>query len=101
MKTTCVALGLALAAAGSAALAQEFKAPQPTVPQRFTLMGQYVVIAYNNTGYASLGYRVTQESVGQDWMLLDVGFTMRDGAKDFTLKREDLKVKTPDGTVIP
>jgi hypothetical protein len=76
-------------------------APQPTVPEIFTLMGQFVRIAYNNQGFATLGYRMAQESVGEDWALLEIGLTMRGSAKDWTLKREHLHVKTPDGTMIP
>jgi hypothetical protein len=34
-------------------------------------------------------------------MLLDIGLTLRGSTKDVTLKREDLKVKTPDGTLVP
>ena len=34
-------------------------------------------------------------------MLLEVGLTMRSPAKNFTLKREHLSIKTPDGTTIP
>jgi hypothetical protein len=94
---------LALAVGAGPALAQtpQVTAPKPTVPEIFTLMGQYVRIAYNNQGFATLGYRAAQESIGEEWMLLEVGLTMRSPAKDFTLKREHLSVKTPDGTTIP
>lgn len=78
---------------------QQVTAPQPTVPEVFTLMGQYVRVAYNNEGYVSLGYRVAQQSVGEEWIMLEVGLTSR--GKDVTVKREDLSVKTPDGSIIP
>jgi hypothetical protein len=96
-------LSLLLAASGAAATAQQpaVTTPQPTVPEVFTLTGQYVRIAYNNQGFASLGYHMAQESVGQEWMMLEVGLTMRSPAKDFTLKREHLTVKTPEGSLIP
>jgi len=87
---------------GGATLAvaqQQVVAPQPTVPEVFTLMGQYVRVAYNNRGFVTLGYRVAQQSVGEEWMLLEVGVTIR-GGDDYTLKREHLKVKTPDGSTI-
>jgi hypothetical protein len=32
--------------------------PQPGVPQIMTLEGRYVRVAYDNEGYAILGYRV-------------------------------------------
>lgn len=77
------------------------QAPQPTVPEAFTILGQFVRVANNNEGFATLGYRTAQESIGQDWVLLDVGITVLEGTKDFSLKRENLTLKTPDGTIIP
>ena len=53
--------------------------PQPTVPEIFTIQGQYVRVAYNNEGYAILGYKLANLSVGEPWMLLEVGMTVRDG----------------------
>jgi hypothetical protein len=101
-------LSLALAVPGaSRASAQApqlpggVQAPQPTVPEIFTLMGQFVRIAYNNQGFVTLGYRMAQESVGEEWALLEIGVTLRGSAKDRTLTREHLHVKTPDGTLIP
>ncbi len=95
-------LALALAVSAGPAVAQqpEVTPPKPTVPEIFTLMGQFVRIAYNNQGFATLGYRAAQESIGEEWMLLEVGLTMRSPAKNFTLKREHLQVKTPDGSTI-
>ncbi len=75
--------------------------PQPTVPEYFTLQGQFIRIAYNNEGFVTLGYRYTNSEVGKEWGLLDVGITMRKGVKDYTLKREALTLRTPDGKTIP
>jgi hypothetical protein len=94
-----------LALAAAPALAQQLPPgvtmPQPTEPEIFTLMGQYVRVGYNNTGYATLGYRAVQESVGEDWALLEVGLSMRRHTKDYTLKRDDLSIRIPDGTRVP
>ena len=79
----------------------DLKAPQPTVPEIFTLMGEFVRVAYNNEGYVVLGYRVANRSVGEDWMLLDAGMTVRKGAADFTVTRGAISLKTPDGKTIP
>jgi hypothetical protein len=79
---------------------QPVKAPQPTVPEVFTLMGQFVRVAYNNQGYVTLGYKVAQNSIGEDWLMLEVGLTMRASTGNFTLKREHFKLKTPDGATI-
>ena len=100
---SATALMLLMSATRGATAAEPTKIvpPQPTVPQVFTLMGQYVRIAYNNDGFATLGYRVAQESVGDEWMLLEVGLAMREGTPNFTMKRDALSVKTPDGKTIP
>ncbi len=93
---------LALALASGGVLAQdEIKKPEPGVPEIFTLEGQFVRIAYNNEGYASLGYRMANQSVGEEWMLLEVGMTLREGNQAYMLKREHLSLATPDGKTIP
>lgn len=81
--------------------ASEIKAPQPTVPEVFTIMGQYVRVAYNNEGYVVLGYRTANGSKGDEWMLLDVGVTLRRGVADFGIRHEAFSVRTPDGQTIP
>jgi hypothetical protein len=75
--------------------------PQPGVPQIMTLEGRYVRAAYNNEGYVILGYRVVNESVGEPWMLLDVGVALREGVKGYDLKREAVSLETPDGKTLP
>jgi hypothetical protein len=77
------------------------KAPEPTVPEVFTLMGQFVRVAYNNEGYVTLGYRTANASVGNEWMLLEIGLTVRDGAETEVLKRDAFSLETPDKTTIP
>jgi hypothetical protein len=75
--------------------------PQPGVPEIFTLEGKFVRAAYNNEGYVILGYQATNYSVGDEWMLLEVGMTVMDGVKDYTLTRDKLSLEMPDGTTIP
>ena len=95
------AIVMAMLGQAAAAVAQpEVQKPQPTVPEVFTLMGQYVRVAYNNEGFVTLGYRAAQQSVGEEWLLLEVGLTVRT-EKNYTLKREHLSLKTPDGSSIP
>ncbi len=82
--------------------APKLQMPQPGVPQIMTLEGMWVRAAYNNEGYVILGYRTANKSVErEDWILLDLGMTLRDGVKDFTLTRDRVSLETPDGKTIP
>ena len=100
---TALLLVAAMSGGPMAAGAQDMtdKIPEPTVPELFTALGSYVRVAYNNEGFATLGYRAVQNSVGQDWILLEVGITVNKGTKTYRLKREDLTLKISDGTTIP
>jgi hypothetical protein len=82
--------------AGVPAMAQEQEAKQT-----FDVKGEYVRLVYNDEGWVVLGYRVANGSVGEEWMLLEVGVTLREGVKDQKLVRESLTVTTPDGASIP
>jgi hypothetical protein len=77
------------------------KIPEPGVPQVMTMEGRYVRAAYNNEGYVILGYRLANLSVGEPWMLLEVGMTLRDGVPTYTLTRDALSLDAPDGRRIP
>ncbi|KAA0255465.1 MAG: hypothetical protein EDX89_05210 [Acidobacteria bacterium] len=97
-----VAACVATAALGQApASLSDVKPPQPTVPEIFTLKGQFVRVAYNNEGYATLGYRIANSSAGEEWMLLDAGFTVLKGTPNYVLKRDALSIRTPDGQTVP
>ena len=77
------------------------KIPEPGVPQIMMLQGRFVRAAYNNEGYVILGYRVANRSVGEPWLVLDVGTTVRDGVPAYRLTREAISLETPDGKTIP
>ena len=74
--------------------------PQPGVPQIMTMDGRYVRAAYNNEGYVILGYKLANLSVGEDWMLLEVGFTLRKNVPDYDLTRDSVTLDTPGGTTL-
>ena len=63
--------------------------------------GKFVRAAYNNEGYVILGYQLANRSLGEEWMLLEVGVTVRDGVPDYKLTREALSLETPDGKTHP
>jgi len=75
--------------------------PQPGVPQIMSIEGTYVRAAYNNEGYVILGYQIANESVGEDWVLLEIGATLRSGKPAYKLTRSALTLDTPDGKTIP
>lgn len=75
--------------------------PNPGVPQAMTMEAKFVRAAYNNEGYVILGYRLVNMSVGEKWMLLEVGMTVREGVKDYKLTRDKVSLETPDGKTIP
>ena len=77
------------------------EAPVPTVPGNFTLQGQFTRIAYNNEGWVSLGYRTANDSQGQDWLMVEVGLSLRKPTKNQTLTRENFSIKMPDGSIVP
>jgi hypothetical protein len=107
MILSLVAAGLMLAAPMAAGKGQEkqpvpqIKIPEPGVPQIMTMEGRFIRAAYNNEGYVILGYRVANLSVGEKWMLLEVGITVRDGVPDYKLTRDAISIETPDGQTIP
>ena len=94
------------AALATGAMAQDKQAPKvqipdPGVPQIMTIEGAYVRAAYNNEAYVILGYRTANESVGEPWLVLDVGTTLRDGQKAQKMTRDEISMTTPDGKTVP
>ena len=75
--------------------------PQAGVPQISTMEGKFVRASYNNEGYVILGYQASNRSVGEEWMLLEIGMTVLDNVPDYRMPREALSLETPDGKTIP
>ena len=75
--------------------------PEPGVPQIMTIEGNFVRAAYNNEGYVIIGYQLANRSLGEEWMLLEVGMTVLDNTPAYMLKREAISLETPDGKTIP
>ena len=75
--------------------------PQPGVPQIQTMEGRFVRAAYNREGYVILGYQASNRSVGEEWMLLEVGITLLDNVPDYRLTRANVSLETPDGKTLP
>lgn len=96
-----IAVAVLSLVAAAAAAQTPVTMPQPTVPEIFTAEGQFVRVAYNNEGFASMSYRVAQQQVGQDWILLQLGVTVRKPTKNQKFKRDALSLTTPDGSKVP
>ncbi len=99
-----VVIGLTTIGALAAVAAQDkpiVQAPQPGVPEIAQMEGPFVRIAYNNEGFVTLGYRIVNESVGEEWVMLDIGATVRQGQPNYKMTREALSLDIPDGRTIP
>jgi len=98
-----LAAAVAVVLAGGSSTAQQAKpkVPDPGVPQITTLEGEFVRIAYNNEGFVTLGYRVANGSIGEEWMMLEMGATLRKGVQMYKLPRTALSIETPDAKKIP
>ena len=99
----CVMAMVLMGIGTPAVTAQEpdVKKPQATVPEVFTIQGQFTRIAYNNEGWVTLGYRTANDSQGQDWLMVEAGVTIRKPAKNQTLTRDSFTLKMPDGSIVP
>jgi len=75
--------------------------PQAGVPEIMTLEGKFVRAAYNNEGYVILGYQLANRSIGEEWMLLEVGMTVLGKTPAYTLTRAALSLETPDVKTLP
>ena len=75
--------------------------PQSGVPQVITMEGKFVRASYNQEGYVIMGYQASNRSVGEEWMLLEVGITVLPDVPDYRLTRDHFSLETPDGKTIP
>jgi hypothetical protein len=91
----------ALPAAARAQNPPKVQVPKPQVPEIMTMQGKFVRAAYNNEGYVILGYQLVNRSIGQEWMLIEVGMTVLDRTPNYTLKRAAISLETPDGKTLP
>jgi hypothetical protein len=64
-----------------------------------TLEGKFVRVAYNNEGYVIIGYQIANRTIGEDWIMLDVGITLMEKVKDYELTRSSFTLDTPDATL--
>jgi len=109
MQKNWLACLAAVAVAGMAGLQAErqekpkvqVQIPDPGVPQIMTMEGKFVRAAYNNEAYVIIGYQVANRSIGEEYMMIDIGTTVLDGVPAYVLKRDKIAVTAPDNTTIP
>ncbi len=53
------------------------------MPEIVTIEGKFVRAAYNNEGYVIIGYQASNRSVGEPWILLEIGIALRDNVPDY------------------
>ena len=75
--------------------------PNPGVPQAMTMEAKFVRAAYNNEGYVILGYQVSNRSIGEDHMMIEMGTTVRGGVPAYKLTRDKIELTLPDGKNVP
>ena len=75
--------------------------PQPGVPEVITMEAKFVRASYNREGYVILGYQASNRSIGEEWMLLEVGITLLDDVPDQRMSRTAFSLETPDGKTLP
>ena len=96
-----IAVAVAYAAAAHAQQKPTVAIPNPGVPEVMTIEGKFVRAAYNNEGYAIIGYQVANRSLNEEWMMIDLGTTVRDNVPEYKLTRDKLWVDTFDGKKVP
>jgi len=68
--------------------------------EKVSFPGTYVRVAYNEEGWVTLGFRLANNSVGDDWMLLQVGMTVQGKREKFMLHRDNIELVIPGPTVV-
>jgi hypothetical protein len=63
--------------------------------------GTFIRVAENDEGWVTVAYRTANEAVGEEYMLLRVGMTLTDTKGTQTITRDDIKLVTPGGDVLP
>ena len=66
-----------------------------------TIEGTFVRAAYNNEGYVILGYQLANRSIGEEWLLLEVGMTVMDRVPNYTITPAHFSLTIPGGQSIP
>ena len=86
-------LAVSVVAFSAVAIAEDETAAQ--AGEKVGVEGTFVRVAENQEGWVVVGYGTANDSVGKDWMMLNVGITLQDKVKDQKLMRDDVMLVTP------
>ena len=94
------ALLIALITITSAGVSLAEEETRTAVRSRMEMKGTYIRVVYNTEAWVVLGFQPANFFVGEDWMLLDVGITLLQEEESQDLERGEIKLLTPEGSVI-
>jgi hypothetical protein len=94
------AIAIVVAVLGSAMPAAAEDESASKAGENVAVEGQFIRVAENAEGWVVMGYTIANDSVGQEWMLLNVGLTVQGEDKEQVLYRDDITLVTPDGEVL-
>lgn len=72
----------------------------PTDTPGVDRVGEFILRQKGPEVEAYLGYRFASQSIGSDWLILEVAMTSPNG-QSADVKRASVFVRTPDGTTVP
>lgn len=90
----------ALSIAAAVLLATPVLAGNSDEPVKVTRPGTFVTKAETDNFVAAVGYRLAATSPRNDWLIVELAMSAR-GGKTATIRREDVQLIAPDGTVVP
>ena len=99
LSSTLLIAVFAMGLSATTAVAQD-KAADPSA-LKVDIPGKFIRIAHNDKGWVTLGYRLANTTVGEEWMLLEVILAVPKGAPETTIKRSDIVLVTPDSKAVP
>ncbi len=94
------ALLIALITITTAGVSLAEEETRTAVRSRMEMKGTYIRVVYNTEAWVVLGFQPANFFVGEDWMLLDVGITLLQEEESQDLERGEIKLLTPEGSVI-
>ncbi len=93
-----IAMVLMIGFAGWAAAEDETAAQ---AKEQIGVEGTFIRVAENDEGWVVVGYRTANESVGSKYMLVRAGMTLTDTSGTQKITRDDIKLVTPGGQILP